>query len=70
MPRYNQLDLSFSKSIMVRGFRILPKVDIFNAMNSDRWSTVTTAQFGASTYLQPATIMQGRLIRVGVETTW
>ena len=42
MPRYNQLDLSFSKVFNVRGFRILPKVDIFNALNSDRWSTVTT----------------------------
>ena len=70
MPRYNQLDLSFSKTFNVRGFRILPKVDIFNAMNSDRWSTVTTAQFGAATYLQPSTIMQGRLIRVGFEATF
>ena len=70
MPRYNQLDLSFSKVFNVRGFRILPKVDIFNALNSDRWSTVTTAQFGARTYLQPSTIMQGRLIRVGFEATF
>ena len=70
MPRYNQLDLSFSKAFNVRGFRILPKVDIFNVMNSDRWSTVTTAQYGASTYLQPSTIMQGRLIRVGFEATF
>jgi hypothetical protein len=67
MPRYNQLDLSFSKTVNIKGFRVLPKVDIFNVMNSDRWSTVTTAQFGAASYLQPSTIMQGRLIRIGFE---
>ena len=39
-------------------------------MNSDRWSSVTTAQFGAATYLQPSTIMQARLIRVGIESSW
>ena len=70
MPRFNQLDLSFSKVFNVRGIRILPKIDIFNVMNSDRWSTVTTSQFGTSTYLQPSTIMQGRLIRIGFETTF
>ena len=43
---------------------------MFNAMNSDRWSSVTTAQFGAATYLQPSTIMQGRLIRLGFESSW
>lgn len=70
MPRYNQLDLSVSKTFNVRGFRLTPKVDLFNAMNSDRWSSVTTAQFNAATYLQPATIMQGRLIRIGFESSW
>ena len=70
MPRINQLDLSLSKTLNIRGIRVLPKVDVFNATNSDRWSSVTTAQFGAATYLQPSTILQGRLIRVAIETTW
>ena len=70
MPRYNQLDLSVSKTFTARGIRITPKLDMFNATNSDRWSSVTTAQFGAATYLQPSTIMQGRLIRLGFESSW
>ena len=70
MPRYNQLDLSLSKTFRARGIRITPKVDMFNATNSDRWSSVTTAQFGTATYLQPSTIMQGRLIRIGFESSW
>ncbi len=70
MPRINQLDLSLSKVVNVRGIRILPKVDVFNATNSDRWSSITTAQFGTATYLQPATILQGRLIRFAIESSW
>ncbi len=70
MPRYNQIDLSLSKTFRAKGIRISPKVDVFNVMNSDRWSSVTTAQFGTATYLQPSTVMQARLIRVGVETSW
>ena len=49
---------------------MLPKIDFFNALNSDDYSSVTTAQFGAATYLQPSVILQGRIIRVGVDMTW
>jgi Carboxypeptidase regulatory-like domain/TonB-dependent Receptor Plug Domain len=70
MPRINQLDLSISRAFTTRGVRLVPKVDVFNATNSDRYSSVTTAQFGAGAYLQPSTILQGRLIRVGLETSW
>jgi hypothetical protein len=70
MPRINQLDLSMAKTVNYRGIRISPKVDVFNALNSDRWSSVATAQYGAAAYLRPATILQGRLIRVGIETFW
>jgi hypothetical protein len=70
MPRINQLDFSLSKVFTVRGVRLLPKVDVFNVTNSDRWSSVTTAQFGAATYLQPSTILQGRLIRLVIESSW
>lgn len=70
MPRINQLDLSLSKTVTYRGMRFTPKVDMFNALNSDRYSSVATAQFGAATYLQPATILQGRLIRLNLEMYW
>jgi hypothetical protein len=70
MPRYNQLDLSLSKTFHVRGIRLMPKLDVFNALNSDRWSAVTTWQYNSATYLQPSTIMQARLFRVGIESSW
>src|SRR5262249_10093826 len=34
-PRVTQIDFSVSKRIMVRGIKIDPKIDIFNAFNSD-----------------------------------
>jgi len=70
MPRINQLDLSMSKTFTMGGLRVSPKVDVFNALNSDRYSAVATAQYGAATYLRPSTILQGRLFRVGVEAFW
>ena len=70
MPRINQLDLSLSRAFTVRGIRFAPKADVFNATNSDRWSSVATAQFQATTYLQPAAILQGRLIRLNMEIGW
>ena len=48
----------------------MPKLDVFNALNSDRWSAVTTWQYNSGTYLQPSTIMQARLFRVGIESSW
>ena len=39
-PRVNQLDLSFSKRITVGSVKFDPKIDIFNALNSDDYFTV------------------------------
>ena len=69
-PRINQLDLSFSKRIQARGLSLLPKIDFFNALNSDDYSSVSTTQFGAAAYNRPSVILQGRIIRVGVDMTW
>ena len=42
----------------------LAELDIFNAFNSDDYTAVRSMQFGATTYLQPSTVLQGRIIRV------
>jgi hypothetical protein len=44
-PRVNQLDLSFSKRITVGSIKFDPKIDIFNALNSDDYFTVRTTTF-------------------------
>jgi len=79
-PRVNQLDLSFSKRITIRNVKIDPKIDIFNALNSDDYFSVRTTSFtpvsnpahakglqgtgSGGTYLQPGSILQGRLLRI------
>ena len=84
-PRVNQLDLSFSKRITVGSFKIDPKIDFFNALNSDDYFTVRGTVFSpttnaalttpltrgsAGTYMQPGSILQGRIIRLGAVMTW
>jgi hypothetical protein len=85
-PRVNQLDLSFSKRITVGSIKFDPKIDIFNALNSDDYFTVRTTTFvpvanasqatglvgtgSGGTYLQPGSILQGRIIRLGAVVTW
>ncbi len=69
-PRINQVDFSFSKRINFGRAAVTPKVDFFNALNSDDYSAVATAQFGARTYLQPSVVLQGRIVRIGMDMTW
>ena len=69
-PRINQLDFSVSKSIEFGAFRVTPKLDMFNALNSDDYTAVSSTQFGAATYMRPSTILQGRIIRFGVDARW
>jgi hypothetical protein len=69
-PRVNELDFGVSKQFKVDNWNFTPRLDIFNALNSDDYTAVTTAQYNASTYLQPAVILQGRIIRVGIDVRW
>jgi hypothetical protein len=69
-PRNNQFDFSASKSFTVSGVRINPKIDIFNALNSDDYQGVRTLLYGGTAYYSPSTILQGRIVRVGVDLKW
>jgi hypothetical protein len=69
-PRINQFDFSISKSIEFGAFRVTPKLDLFNALNSDDYTAVATMQYGAATYQRPSTVLQGRIIRIGADMRW
>ena len=69
-PRINQFDFSVSKSFEFGAIRVTPKLDIFNALNSDDYTAVVTTQYAAATYMRPSTILQGRIIRFGVDVRW
>ena len=64
------MDFSLAKSFTIGGVRINPKLDMFNALNSDDYTAVTSMQYGAATYRRPSTILQGRIIRVGADLKW
>ncbi|HET9702392.1 MAG TPA: TonB-dependent receptor [Vicinamibacterales bacterium] len=69
-PRINQVDLSFSKRATFGAFNVTPKIDFFNLLNSDDYSSVSTVQYGAAAYNRPSVILQGRIIRIGVDVNW
>jgi len=69
-PRLTQVDFSFAKNFTVRGVRINPKLDIFNAFNADDYTAVSSTQFAAATYQRPSVILQGRIIRFGADIKW
>jgi hypothetical protein len=69
-PRVNQVDFGVSKTFTINTSRITPKLDLFNALNSDIYTAVASTQFNAATYLQPSVILQGRIVRIGVDVKW
>jgi hypothetical protein len=80
-PRINQLDLAISKRITAGRFKFEPKLDVFNVLNSSDYFSVRSTTFqptavagvsaGTPTaYLAPASILQGRLLRIGANVTW
>lgn len=69
-PRLNQVDFSASRSFDFGRLTVLPKLDIFNLLNSDDYSSVETLIFGANAYKRPSVILQGRIIRLGADVRW
>ena len=61
-----------------RGTRVNVNLDIFNALNSDdyfsvrttTYSPTATAGISGGTYMQPGSILQGRLLRIGAVIIW
>lgn len=69
-PRLTQVDFSFGKNVQFGSVKINPKLDLFNAFNSNDWTGVTSMQYGAATYGRPSVILQGRVIRIGADVKW
>jgi len=72
-PRLKQVDLSFAKKISWERFQFNPKLDIFNAFNSSDYFTVRSLTYSTAAgaaYLQPGSILQGRILRLGAVINW
>ena len=69
-PRLTQVDFSFGRNFTLGGVKVSPKLDIFNAFNSNDWTGVQSMQYGAATYKRPSVILQGRVVRIGADLKW
>jgi hypothetical protein len=68
--RNNELDFGLSKTFRFDTLKFTPKLDLFNALNSDNYSAVASTQYAALTYMQPSVVLQGRIIRASIEVKW
>ncbi len=70
LPRLNQLDLSIAKWFQVGWMRVQGQVDIFNAFNKSTVLSYRSPNFATSAYQQPSSVLQARMIRLGLQMKW
>jgi hypothetical protein len=71
LPRLRQLDLSVAKWFGLGGStRLQGQIDIFNVFNVNTYTAVRSTRFDTAAYSLPASVLQGRMIRLGVQLKW
>ena len=70
LPRINQLDLSFAKWFLIGSYRLQGQADIFNIFNENYAIAYRSTNFATTSYLQPSSVLQGRMVRLGVQLRW
>jgi hypothetical protein len=68
--RVNQLDVSLAKWFQVGSTRLQGQFDMFNALNRSAVLSVRTMNYATSSYLQPQSVLQGRIFRIGMQLKW
>jgi hypothetical protein len=68
--RVTQLDLSLAKWFALRSGRIQAQLDIFNVLNRGDVLAMRSMNFGTSSYLQPSSVLQARIIRIATQLKW
>jgi hypothetical protein len=63
--RINQLDLNIIKTFKAGRVNIQPKFDLFNALNASPVYAVRTLNYGTASYMQPQSILIGRVFQLG-----
>ena len=63
--RINQLDLNVTKTIKIGRTSIQPKFDLFNVFNVSPVYAIRGLNFGTTAYLQPSSILVGRVFQLG-----
>lgn len=70
LPRLNQLDLSFGKWFQLPGVRVQGQVDLFNVFNRSTILAYRSTNYATPSYLQPSSVLQGRIVRIGMQMKW
>jgi Carboxypeptidase regulatory-like domain len=68
LDRYSQLDLRFKRRFRVSGVQLEAQADAYNALNTG--AILNRVQTFGTALDRPASILQGRLIRFGLQTRW
>jgi hypothetical protein len=63
--RINQLDLNITKTFKVGRGTVQPKFDLFNVLNVSPVYAVRSMNYGTASYLQPSSILVGRVFQLG-----
>jgi hypothetical protein len=63
--RINQLDFSVTKTIKAGRSTVQPKFDLFNMLNVSPVYAVRSLNYGTTSYLQPQSILVGRVYQLG-----
>ena len=70
LPRMRQLDMSLAKRFQIGSYRIEGQVDVFNVFNANTYTQFRSTRFDTAAYQLPASVLQGRMIRLGVQLKW
>ena len=65
LERQNQLDVRITRSFKVRGVSLQAQADAYNALNTG--VVLTAVQTYGAALDRPASILQGRLLRFGLQ---
>src|SRR5207244_2787413 len=63
--RLNQLDINIVKTIKVGHTTVQPKFDLFNVLNASPVYAVRGLNYGTTAYLQPSSVLVGRVFQLG-----
>ena len=65
--RVNQLDVSLAKWFQIGTTRLQGQFDMFNALNRSAVLSVRSLNYTTPSYLQPSSVLQGRIIRFAAQ---
>jgi hypothetical protein len=68
--RINMLDLNIGRWFKFHNVRIQPEIAIFNALNNLAVYGVRSQNYLTSSYMQPSTLLQPRITRIGAQVKW